>query len=74
MSNIPDDHVPCPECDGQGGSYGFDGGYTVHGSGYGDATPTESATTCTLCDGHATVPVGDVPDDLWSEVPSDADS
>lgn len=41
----------CPDCGGDGKVYGLVGGYTTHGSGYGDASPQEGWSRCKTCDG-----------------------
>lgn len=44
--------VECGACEGKGGMHGLTGGYTVHGSGYGDASPKEGWVECDVCAGH----------------------
>ncbi|MFB6374076.1 MAG: hypothetical protein ABEN55_13405 [Bradymonadaceae bacterium] len=56
----PTRRVICPECGGEGGMHGFTGGYTVHGSGYGDCYQNEGWIECDTCGGYGDLEIAEL--------------
>ena len=65
---MSDPYVPCPAHNCDDGYALTRVGYTVTGSGYGDASPDHKMRPCERCGGDARVHVGTLSDDEWSRL------